>query len=275
MPPVNSMDFSGKDTVLDVVRKESSDFFSLVDDPKNWNLQTRCTEWEVRDLVGHMLDVTEGYLTRWDKARKNEQIGTAGLLVMADSLNEHAQSFRSLPREEAISRLKADYTRMMDIFDGLKAEEWGGFNVVHPFMGPLPTLFYPAFHVMDYGVHTWDIHWGLGEKTRKLDERTAGVLIPYMLYALLPSTVDAQSAEGVDVTYGIEVSGEWGGKWRATVKDGKFEAKPESGDFEGCDAVFTFDPSDFVLTCFQRFPGGAARGDPEVIDKVRSLFFRI
>jgi uncharacterized protein (TIGR03083 family) len=269
------MDYSGKNTVLDVVRKESSDFFKLVDDPKNWNVQTRCTEWEVRDLVGHMIDVTEGYLTRWEKARRNEPMDTAGLLVMGESLNEHAQAFRSLPRQEAINRLKADYAKMMDIFDKLTAEEWAGFMVTHPYMGSLPTLFYPAFHVMDYGVHTWDIRWGLGEKTRKLDERTAGVLIPYMLFALLPSTVDAQSAKGVDVQYGIEVSGEWGGKWQATVKDGKFEAKPETDGFEGCEAIFSFDPSDFVLTAFQRFPGGAARGDHEVIDTVRNLFFRI
>ena len=275
MPPVNSMDYGGKDTVLDVVRKESSDFFDLVDDPKNWNVQTRCTEWEVRDVVGHMIDVTEGYLMRWEKARKNEPIDTAGLLVMADSLNNHAQAFRSLPRAEAIQRLKTDYDKMMLIFDGLTADEWSNFLVTHPYMGQLPTFFYPAFHVMDYGVHTWDIRWGLGGKTRKLDERTAGVLIPYMLYALLPSTVDAKSAEGVDVQYGIEVSGEWGGKWRATVKDGKFEAKPETGDFEGCQAVFSFDPSDFVLTAFQRFPGGTARGDPQVIKTVRNLFFRI
>ena len=99
MPPVNSMDYSGKEVVLDVIRKESSDFFKLVDDPKNWNLQTRCTEWQVRDLVGHMIDVTEGYLMRWDKAHKNEVIGTAGLLVMSDQLNQYAQSFRTLPRE--------------------------------------------------------------------------------------------------------------------------------------------------------------------------------
>jgi hypothetical protein len=164
---------------------------------------------------------------------------------------------------------------MMDIFQKLSADEWGGFLVTHPFMGQLPTLFYPAFHVMDYGVHTWDIRYGLGEKTRKLDERTAGVLVPYMLFALLPSTVDAQSAKGLDVQFGIEVSGEWGGKWRATVKDGKFEAKPEAGNFEGCDAIFSFDSSDFVLTAFQRFPGGSARGDPQLIEKVRSLFFRI
>jgi uncharacterized protein (TIGR03083 family) len=275
MPPVNSMDYSGKDTVLDVIRKESSDFFSLVDDPANWNVQTRCTEWQVRDLVGHMLDVTEGYLSRWEKARKNEPVDSVGVLVMARDLNDHAQSFRSLPRAEAIQRLKNDYSQMMEIFDALTAEEWSNFLVTHPFMGPLPTLFYPAFHVMDYGVHTWDIRWGLGEKTRRLDERTAGVLIPYMLYALLPSTVDAKSAEGVDVQYGIEITGEWGGKWRATVKDGKFEAKPETGNFAGCDAIFTFEPSDFVLTAFQRFPGGAARGDQDVINTVRRLFFTI
>jgi len=274
MSPVNSMDYSGKDTVLDVIRQESADFFNLVDDPNNWNVQTRCTEWEVRDMVGHMIDVTEGYLTRWESARNNEPRDTVGLLVMGHDLNEHAQAFRSLPREEAIARLKANYNTMMDTFDKLTPEEWSGFLVTHPFMGPLPTFFYPAFHVMDYGVHTWDIHWGLGEKDRKLDERTAGVLIPYMLYALLPSTVDAKSAEGVDVVYGIEVSGEWGGKWRVTVKDGKFEAKPTE-NFDDCQAVFSFDPSDFVLTAFQRFQGGEARGDPEVIQKVRNMFFTI
>src|ERR1700690_4262007 len=111
MSPVNSMDYSGKDTVLEVVRRESSDFFKLVDDPKNWQGQTRCTEWEVRDLVGHMIDVTEGYLTRWDKANKKESADSVGLLVMGRDLNHHAQAFRKLPREEGIARLKNAYTK--------------------------------------------------------------------------------------------------------------------------------------------------------------------
>jgi uncharacterized protein (TIGR03083 family) len=275
MPPVNSMDFSGKETVLDVVRKEASDFFRLVDDPHIWRVQTRCTEWQVRDIVGHMIDVTEGYLKRWELARNGEPANTAGLHVMATDLNRGAQSFRSLSREEAIARLKTDYDQMMRIFDSLTAEQWSGQIITHPFMGPLPTFFYPAFHVMDYGVHTWDIRYGLGDKTRKLDEWTAGVLIPYMLYALWPYTVDVPSATGVNVTYGIEISGAWGGKWRATMKDCKFNATAEEGDLEDCDAVFAFDPSDFVLTAFQRFPGGAARGDPEKIAQVRRLFFTI
>lgn len=272
---VNSMAYEGKPVVLDVVRTERHAFYDLIDDPANWKVQTRCTEWEVRDIVGHMIDVTEGYLTRWEMARKGEEGTALGTQVMGEKLNESALAFRSLSRQEAITRLKAASDKMLKTFDSLTEDEWSNFVVTHPYMGPLPTFFYPAFHVMDYGVHTWDIRYGLGEKIRKLDERTAGVLIPYMLYALWPNTVDAKSAEGVDVVYGIEISGPWGGKWRATMKNGKFEAKSEEGNFEGCEAVFSFDPSDFVLTAFQRFPGGAARGDAEVIDQVRGLFFTI
>src|SRR5574339_1226585 len=99
MPLVNSMDYSGKDTVLDVVRTEAADFFKIVDDPQNWNVQTRCTEWEVRDMVGHIIDVTEGYFSRWDSARKNEPRDTVHLTQMSHDLNEHAQAFRSLPRD--------------------------------------------------------------------------------------------------------------------------------------------------------------------------------
>ncbi len=272
---VNPMEYGGKDVVLDVVRKESAEFFRLAEDPQNWEVQTRCTDWEVRDMVGHMIDVTEGYLSRWEMARNNEAAGALGTAAMADGLNNAAQSFRSLSRDEALARLKAAYDKMMATFDSLSEDEWSNFLVTHPYMGPLPTFFYPAFHVMDYGVHSWDIRYGLGDKLGKLDERTAGVLVPYMLYALMPNTVVAESAEGVDVEYGIEVTGEWGGKWRASMKDGKFEAKPEEGNFEGCQAVFTYDPSDFVLTTFQRYPGGAARGDEDVIEKVRGFFFRI
>jgi hypothetical protein len=32
--PVNSMDYSGKDVVLDVVRTEANNFFNIVDDPE-------------------------------------------------------------------------------------------------------------------------------------------------------------------------------------------------------------------------------------------------
>ena len=271
---VNPMDPGSKDTVLDVARTERAKFYSIIDDPDNWYVQTRCSEWEVRDMVGHMIDVTEGYLSRWDMASKNEPADALGLQVMSEKLNEHAQEFRSLPREVAISRLKTDSDTMMTIFDVLTPEEWSGFMVTHPYMGPLPTFFYPAFQIMDYGVHTWDMKWGLGDKYGKLDERSAGVLVPYM-FILMQYTVDEQSAQGVNAEFGIKVDGEWGGQWRVTVKDGKFTYEP-ADNLDGVQAVFHFkNASDFVLTTYQRFPGGETSGDPKVIDQIRHLFFRI
>ncbi len=271
---INPMDYSAKDMVLDVVRTERAKFYSIIDDPKNWESPTRSGHWEVRDLVGHMIDVTEGYLTRWDMAHRGEPAEALGLLVMAQELDQVALTFRDLPRDQAIARLKADSDKLMTIFDGLTADDWSGFNVTHVFMGPLPTFFYPAFQIMDYGVHSWDMRWGLGDKNGKLDQRTAGVLVPYM-FILMQSTVDQESAKGVDIEYGIVVDGDWGGKWRVHVKDGQFTYEP-ADDVSNLPATLHYeDESEFVLTTFGRIEGGTATGDPQVIAKARSLFFRI
>src|SRR5438445_542757 len=144
--PVNPMAAEGKDTVLAVMRRDRENFTRLVSDPKNWNVNTRCTGWETRDLVGHMIDGMEGYF---------------------------------------------------------------------------------------------------------------------------------KNAKGLDFTYGLQVDGPWGGKWRVTVKDGKWSAVPEEGDFKGVDALFHYNnAAEAVLSFFQRFPGGSATGDPDVIEAVRHLHFR-
>lgn len=275
---INPMDYSAKDLVLDVVKTERGKFYAIIDVPQNWESPTRSGHWEVRDLVGHMIDVTEGYLTRWDMARRGDPAAGLGLTVMAQELDRVALTYRNLPRQEAITRLKTASDKLMTLFEGMTADEWGGFNVVHVFMGPLPLFFYPAFQIMDYGVHTWDMRVGLGEANAKVDERAAGVLVPYM-FILMQSTVDQDSAKGVDATYGVVVDGEWGGKWRGKwrvhVKDGQFTYEP-TDDVSNLPAAFHYkDASDFVLTAFQRTDLSEASGDPQVIDKARRLFFRI
>jgi uncharacterized protein (TIGR03083 family) len=271
---INPMAYSSKDEVLDVVKTEQAKFFEVVDDPKNWLVDTRCEGWQVRDMVGHMIDVTEGYLNRWDMARKGELPAGKGLVVMGDTLNKGALSHRNLSRDEAIARLKAAAKKMMTTFESLSENDWNNFAVAHAFMGPLPPLFYPAFQIMDYGVHTWDMHWGLGDKDAKLDERTAGVLVPYM-FILWQYTVIPEKAEGSDITYGLKCDGEWGGQWKVTVKNGQFSAEAVD-NLDDVPAVLHFKhPSDLVLTAYQRFEGGEATGDPEVVKKVRSIFHTI
>ena len=272
---VNPMEYESKDVVLDVVRTERAKFYEVIDNPDNWYVDTRCEGWQVRDLVGHMIDVTEGYLARWDlDEKKSEAPPPIGCTVMAETLNKGALSFRDLPREEAIARLKSASDRLMAHFDAMTEDEWSSFMVSHVFSGPTPAFCYPAFQIMDYGVHTWDMHWGLGDKDAQLDERTAGVLLPYM-FIIWQYSVDQEAAAGVDVNYGIVVDGEWGGQWLATIKDGQFayESVDDLGDAQ---AMFHYHhPSDMVLTTYQRIQGGEASGDPEAIEAANSVFFKI
>ena len=272
---INPMEYSSKETVLDTLRTERGNFYQIIDVPANWEAPTKSGHWQVRDLVGHMIDVTEGYLTRWDMARRGDPApGGLGLAPMAAELDRVALTFRNLPREEAISRLKADSDRLVSKFDALTADEWGSFNVTHVFMGPLPLLFFPSFQIIDYGIHSWDMRWGLGDHNAKLAQRTAGILIPFM-FIVIQNTVNQSTAEGFDASYGIVVDGDWGGKWKVTVQNGQLSYAPVE-DLSGLPAVFHYrDESDFVLEIYGRIDAAEATGDPAVIDKVRHLYFAI
>jgi uncharacterized protein (TIGR03083 family) len=272
--PVNPMAAEGKGVVMEVMRRDRANFTRLVEDPKNWNVMTRCTGWEVRDLVGHMIDVMEGYFTNWDAATKGGQPTTPlGMPAMGETLNDHALDFRKLSRDAALDRFKKDAQKLDGLLEALTPEQWaGGLLVSHPFSGPVPAGFYGSFQIMDYGVHPYDIEWGLGNKLATIDDATAGIILPFA-FIFWQYTVDQKVAAGFEATYGIQVSGPWGGKWRATVKDGQWSSAPELGNFEGCDALFSFTVQDAVLTFFGRYPGGSASGDPAVIEKVRHLFF--
>lgn len=272
---INPMVYSSKEAVLDVLRAERDSFFAVVEAPDNWQVDTRCEGWQVRDLVGHMIDVSEGYLGRWALAQNGEEApAPLGWVVMAETLNQGALSHRTLSRDEAIARLKSASDSLLSHFDGLSEEDWNGFMVSHVFSGPVPAFCYPAFQIMDYGVHTWDMHWGLGDKDGRLDERTAGVLVPYM-FIIWQYSVDQEAAAGVDIAYGLEIDGEWGGKWKLAVKDGQFSYEAVE-DVSDLPAVLHFDhPSDMVLTTYQRFQGGSVSGDEEIINRARSVFFSI
>lgn len=271
--PVSPFAGDTRATVLTVMRRDREKFTRMVSDPKNWNVMTRCAGWEVRDLVGHLIDVMEGYFVNWEHAKKGEEAKTAGMDVMGTYLNDHALDFRKLSREEALDRFKRDAEKLDGLLDGLSADEWGSFIVMHPYGGPVPAGAYATFQIMDYAVHAYDIEYGLGDKLATIDEASAGLIMPFT-FIFWSATVDQEQAHGVHFQYGVHIGGAWGGKWRCTVQDGKFTYEPEKGEFEGCDALFYYPTvQEEVFTFFGRFPGGAAQGDPAAVEKVRHLFF--
>ncbi|HEV8165965.1 MAG TPA: maleylpyruvate isomerase N-terminal domain-containing protein, partial [Actinomycetota bacterium] len=154
----NGMTYDGKDNLLRVVRREAEQFFAMAEAPGAWEAPTACTGWAVRDVVGHLVDTTEAYFVSFDAARgQGEGPDALGLRIMAQRVNERATAFRTEPQQAMMERLRADFAKMMETFEALGPDDWTGLMVPHVYMGPLPAFFYPAFQLMDYGVHSWDI----------------------------------------------------------------------------------------------------------------------
>jgi uncharacterized protein (TIGR03083 family) len=263
---------AAKQNLLRVVRNEAEGFFKLLDDPASWEGSTAAGHWQARDIVGHLIDTTEGYLERFEAARSGTDVAAlAGLPDMAGTADSRAQKFRSDSREELLGRLRRDFDTMMDVFEGLSDDDWTNLTVTHGYMGPLPAFFYPAFQLMDYGVHSWDVREGQGEP-HFFSSDAADLLVPFM-FILWQATTDASRLNGQSLAVGVRVSGRNAGTWRVDCTDEGLAYEP--GDTSDLRTVIEFDPASFVLTAFGRYNAGTAHGDLEAARRFGGLFFRI
>ncbi len=160
----NAMTYAGKDTILRVVREEADRMFALAEAPGAWSAPTACESWQVKDVIGHLVDTTEGYFKAFEVARSGAEAPAAyGLAGMHQRAGETAQAFGELSQADMLARARADLDKMMGILEPLTEEEWGGLMVPHFYMGTVPAFIYAAGQLMDYGVHTWDIKEGSGQ----------------------------------------------------------------------------------------------------------------
>ena len=267
----NAMSYEGKDTILRVVRHEAEQLFAMVDSDDVWEAPTGAGHWQVRDIVGHLVDTTETYFVAFDAARSHADVAPAhGLPGMAARADQMATAFRGEPRPAMVERLRSDFDKMMEIFDALTEDDWTTLMVPHFYMGPLPSFFYPAFQLMDYGVHSWDVRQGTG-RARGLTGEVADLLTPFM-FVLWKYTVGAADPEPCQI--GIRItSGPNAGDTRVSVGPDGMDYEP--GDVSGLPVTIEFDPGSFVLTTFGRSNAGTIRGDRAVADRYLNLFFRI
>ena len=94
------MSYEGKDTILRVVRDEAERMFALAEAARRLGARRPpCEGWRSRDIVGHIVDTTEGYFKAFDAARGRGEVADA---VRAA---RHARAGRrGRPRRSAASR---------------------------------------------------------------------------------------------------------------------------------------------------------------------------
>jgi uncharacterized protein (TIGR03083 family) len=267
----DATDYAAKENLLRVVRLEAEALFQMAETGDWWTGPTACPKWEVRDIVGHLIDVTESYFTGFDAAASGGEVDAPlGVKVMQDRLDEGAKTHRELTQADAVKRLRGDFEKMMEIAAGLGPDEWGGKLVTHKYMGPLPAFFYPVFQLMDYGVHGWDIRQGTG-RAHGLAGDTADLLVPFMFILWQATTEVPAGSEALAV--GVRVSGRNAVDYLVNITSGGLSYAQE--DVSGMPAVIEFDPGSLVLTAFGRMNAGTIRGDRAVADQFLNSFFRI
>jgi len=264
--------YDAKDNLLHVVGREADNLFTLASAPGAWESPTGCALWQVRDIVGHVIDMTESYFVSFETARSG-LAGPAplGLRVMHTLLDEGAKSHRVLGQDEALQRLKDDFARFMEISAALGPDEWSGFTAPHQYMGPAPAYIFPVFQLVDYGVHSWDIRQGTG-RSHALAGDVADLLAPFM-FVLWNFTADVP-ADLPPFQIGIHIgSGHNAGAWRVSVDPSGVTYAPD--DTDDLPATIEFDPASLVLTAFGRANAGTVRGDVDLAQRFLNLFFRI
>ncbi|HEY3906477.1 MAG TPA: maleylpyruvate isomerase family mycothiol-dependent enzyme [Streptosporangiaceae bacterium] len=267
----NAMTIEGKPTILRVVKDQASQMFALAEQPDSWEAPTACEDWEVRDVIGHLVDTMEGYFKAFEVARDGASAENAyGLLGMHERAGGEARSFRNLSQAEMLTRVRADLDKMMSILEPLSEEEWTTMIVPHFYMGPVPAFIYAAGQLMDFGVHTWDIKEGSG-KAHALDADAADLLVPFM-FIIWQSTIHPE-ADTTPFTIGVRVSGRNGGDTRVSVSEAGMTYEP--GSIDDLPATIEFDPAALVLTAFGRINGGTVTGDTALADRFLNLFYRI
>jgi uncharacterized protein (TIGR03083 family) len=267
----NAMTYEGKDTILRVVRAEAERFFALAEAPGVWERQTPCDGWSTREVVGHIVDTTEGYFEAFDHARGGtEPPAPHGLPKMSALANEGAVRFSGVGQAELVERLRTDFHKMMGILEPLSAEDWTGMIATHAYMGPVPAFFYAAGQLMDYGVHSWDLRQGSGS-SHGLSGDAADLLVPFMFEIWRGTVTTDTVTEPIEI--GIRVTGRNAGDYKVTVSKEGLAYEP--GDVEALPAYIEFDAASMVLTAFGRSNSGTVRGDFDVAERYLNLFFRI
>ena len=255
----NAMTYEGKDTILRVVREEAERMFAMAEAPGAWEEPTACSDWQVRDIIGHIVDTTEGYFKAFETARAGGSAEARGLPVMHEMAGDGGRAFRNHTQAE-----------MMGILEPLTEEEWSGLMVPHVYMGPVPAFVYAGGQLMDYGVHSWDIREGIG-RAHAMSADAADLLVPFM-FIIWQSTIRA-SADLSPFSIGVTVTGRNAGSYRVSISDQGMAYEP--GDVSDLPTVLEFDAGSMVLTAFGRINAGNARGDQALAERFLNLFYRI
>jgi len=261
----------GKAHLLTRLNQEYRDLLDLAAglDDKQWAATSPCEEWEVRDVIGHMVDVAESYLGYFTLAEKGWDVGAPlGWGAYPKALSTCAQAYRRLPRLELLARLEGLSEPLLAKFEALDAEQWGTMLLPHRYGGPLPPFVLGVFQLIDYAVHSWDVRVATGGSD-EIAYETAQPLVPFS-FTVYNFLFNPEQAAGQDVMLQYDVEHPDGTlePWTVAIQGGQLVVAP--GAPESPEAILRLTPSQLLLRVFRHQSCGIS-GDEDAVARFEKV----
>ena len=245
--------------------------------PDAWRQPSACQGWEVRDVVGHLVDVAEFYVEVITRGLQGDVSPPAGVsqggTVTAEVIAQYAIAARERLGDRLLPTFKARYEQLCLVLAGLSPGDWETLCYYASEPKQRPVREYIPLSVQELAIHGWDIRSGLAPPAH-LSTTSLAVLVqhtPRRLGRPRLATFPGQAMLPTPLRYRWQLTGVVAGAHDIVVEHGRCRMEPAATAVP--QVTFRCEAETFVLLMYRRLALAAAtatgrlavEGDNELI----------
>ncbi len=193
-----------------------------------WELPSACAEWQVRDVVSHLIGGAERQAESMERGRGGDSNPPAGFVPPDTAALSAINAQRDIDRRNqlagsALETFDASYDRLHREFDRFAQGSWDTL-CWHMRRGAMTAASYVELRIQELAIHDWDIRSAFQPGAR-LDPDSVPVLLDmsptWLVMCFRPSAHLPKL-----VVYGFDIGPEESRKYRMSVTGDAFEMVP-------------------------------------------------
>ncbi len=252
--------------------------------PQQWELPSACAEWQVRDVVSHLIGGAERQAESMERGRGGDSNPPAGFVPPEPAALSATNAQRDIDRRNQLAggyleAFDASYEKLHGEFDGFGASgEGSSWDTLcwHVRRGAMSAASYVELRIQELAIHDWDIRSVL-QPGAGLDPGCVPVLLD-MSPTWLGMCFRPSARLAKPVVYGFNVGPEEARQYRMSVTGDAFQM--EAGDAPQADLALSATAEQYLLFTYGRLTAAegidsgrlTVRGDTAHLDRFEVWF---
>ena len=217
--------------------------------PEQWELPSACAEWQVRDVVSHLIGGAERQAESMERGRGGDSDPPAGFVPPDAAALSAANAQRDIDRRNEMAgrileSFDASYEKLHQEFDRYGEGSWDTL-AWHMRRGAMTGAAYVELRIQELAIHDWDIRSAF-DASAGLDPDCVPVLMD-MSPRWLGMCFRPSAPLPKPVVYGFNVGGE---SYRMTVTGDAFQM--EAGEASQPDLSLSATSEQYLLFTYGR-----------------------